>query len=216
MRWTRVARLTSALPCGRRSRVVLTPRRWRQVGEEQASRASDGDKKARSPGRARSKPLKPSRAGMPGDPGATVVTNARVFYSTRAAAGASGTRHSLRPLSSEGAMRTREARGIVKLCRRHSRAIGSANRAPVSSRSSYLLAVRRHCFRWLGNPDTSSGVTGGGQMVVGQSAPPAAAHPLVPNPGSASDEKRPDPQPDFRILPPGRHGGIDLRPPRRQ
>jgi hypothetical protein len=36
--------------------------------------ASDGDKKARSPGRARYKPLKPSRAGMPGDPGATVVT----------------------------------------------------------------------------------------------------------------------------------------------
>jgi hypothetical protein len=57
----------------------------------------EGDKQARSPGRARSKPLKPSRAGMPGDPGATVVTNARATYSTRAAAGASGTRHSPRP-----------------------------------------------------------------------------------------------------------------------
>jgi hypothetical protein len=34
---------------------------------------------------------------MPGDPGATVVTNARAFYTTRAAAGASGTRHSPRP-----------------------------------------------------------------------------------------------------------------------
>src|ERR1700721_176245 len=31
MRWTRAALLTSALSCGRRSRVVLTPRRWRQV-----------------------------------------------------------------------------------------------------------------------------------------------------------------------------------------
>ena len=31
MRWTRMARLTSVLTCGRRSRVVLTPRRWRQV-----------------------------------------------------------------------------------------------------------------------------------------------------------------------------------------
>src|SRR3984957_17346329 len=40
----------------------------------------DGDNKARSPGRARNKPLKPSRAGMPGDPGATVVTNACAFY----------------------------------------------------------------------------------------------------------------------------------------
>src|SRR6202035_4488583 len=36
MRWTQAARLTSALPCGRRSRVVLTPRRWRQVLEKQS------------------------------------------------------------------------------------------------------------------------------------------------------------------------------------
>jgi hypothetical protein len=35
---------------------------------------------------------------MPGDPGATVVTNARAYYSTRAAAGATGTRHSPLPL----------------------------------------------------------------------------------------------------------------------
>jgi hypothetical protein len=57
----------------------------------------EGGNKARSPGRARRKPLKPSRAGMPGDSGATVVTNARVFYPPRAAAGASGTRHSPLP-----------------------------------------------------------------------------------------------------------------------
>src|SRR5580704_13664113 len=37
---------------------------------------------------------------MPGDSGATVVTNARVYYPPRAAAGASGTRHS--PLPSWG------------------------------------------------------------------------------------------------------------------
>src|SRR6202034_2785183 len=60
----------------------------------------DGGKKARSPRRVRRKPLKPSRAGMPGDSGATVVTNARVYYPPRAAAGASGTRHS--PLPSWG------------------------------------------------------------------------------------------------------------------
>jgi hypothetical protein len=34
--------------------------------------------------------------------GVTVVTNARVTYTTRAAAGASGARHSLRPLISDG------------------------------------------------------------------------------------------------------------------
>ena len=53
--------------------MVLTPQRWRQVLEKQASRG-DGDKKARSPGRARRKPLKPLRAGMPGVSGVTVVT----------------------------------------------------------------------------------------------------------------------------------------------
>jgi hypothetical protein len=95
MRWTQAALLTRALSCGRQSRVVLTPRRWRQVGERNF--ADDGGKQARSPGRARNKLLKPSRAGMPGDPGATVVTNARAYYSTRAAAGATGTRHSPLP-----------------------------------------------------------------------------------------------------------------------
>jgi hypothetical protein len=65
----------------------------------EAIRWSDGGKKARSPGRARRKPLKPLRAGMPGDPGATVVTTL-VCYQTTAheAAGALGTRHSPRPL----------------------------------------------------------------------------------------------------------------------
>src|SRR5580692_694729 len=71
----------SAYSCGRRSRVVLTPRRWRQVGERNFT--GDGGKQARSPGRARSKLLKPSRAGMPGDPGATVVTNACAYYTSR-------------------------------------------------------------------------------------------------------------------------------------
>src|ERR1700730_10412514 len=44
---------------GRRSRVVLTPRRWRQACGRYS--AGDGGKKARSPGRARRKPLKPLR-----------------------------------------------------------------------------------------------------------------------------------------------------------
>ena len=48
----------------RRSRVVLTPRRWRQVGDDVRSfrhHVGDGDKKARSPRRSRRKPLKPLR-----------------------------------------------------------------------------------------------------------------------------------------------------------
>src|ERR1700684_2071636 len=59
MRWTRVALLTRALIRGRRSRVVLTPRRWRQVGESDFT--GDGGNKARSPRRARRNPLKPLR-----------------------------------------------------------------------------------------------------------------------------------------------------------
>ena len=58
----------------------------------------DGDKKARSPGRARRKPLKPLRGECRVISGVTVVTNARVYYPPRAAAGAPGARHSPRPL----------------------------------------------------------------------------------------------------------------------
>ena len=50
---------TNDVACGRRSRVVLTPRRWCQVCGGDS--ASDGGNKARSPGRARNKPLKPLR-----------------------------------------------------------------------------------------------------------------------------------------------------------
>jgi hypothetical protein len=82
---------------GRQSRVVLTPRRRRQASQK--CLRGDGDKKARSPGRARNKPLKPSRAGMPGDPGATVVTNScALLHFAHEAAGATGTRHSPLPL----------------------------------------------------------------------------------------------------------------------
>jgi hypothetical protein len=84
--------------------VVLTPRCRRQVGGRYS--ADDGDKKARSPGRARRKPLKPLRAGMPGDPGGPVVTTLVCFFHfAREAAGALGTRHSPRPLFFEGSWR---------------------------------------------------------------------------------------------------------------
>ena len=62
----------------------------------------DGDKKARSPGRARRKPLKPLRAGMPGDSGVLVVTRVRsTNTSAHEAAGAAGIRRSPRPLWAE-------------------------------------------------------------------------------------------------------------------
>ena len=81
-RWTQAALLTRAWFCGRQSRVVLTPRRWCQVLEKQASckfLGGDGGKKARSPGRARNKPYN-HRAGNAGLPGEPVVTNSCAFY----------------------------------------------------------------------------------------------------------------------------------------
>src|SRR5216684_404929 len=62
-------------------------------------------RRIRSPGRARNKPLKPLRAGMPGDLGCTCGDYARVLHlnSAREAMGAAGTRHSPRPLFCKGA-----------------------------------------------------------------------------------------------------------------
>jgi len=58
----------------------------------------DGDKKARSPGRARRKPLKPLACGNAGCSGATVATTLACYlHFAREAAGAAGTRHSPRP-----------------------------------------------------------------------------------------------------------------------
>ena len=103
--------------------MVLTPRRWRQVLQMQASckfLEGDGGKQARSPGRARNKPLKPLRR------------EGRVFRWTcgdylvcylhfaHEAAGAAGTRLSLRPLLSEsGKFKAKLAHTggeIAKLC----------------------------------------------------------------------------------------------------
>src|SRR5260370_2215349 len=68
----------------RRSRVVLTPRRWRQVrGVESAQPGLDKTYPlatvAKEPGHrgARRKPLKPLRAGTSGDSGVLVVTRVR-------------------------------------------------------------------------------------------------------------------------------------------
>src|SRR5258707_13129413 len=47
------------------------------TGLRQNLSVDDGGKQARSPGRARRKPLKPLRAGMPGDSGVLVVARVR-------------------------------------------------------------------------------------------------------------------------------------------
>ena len=97
MRWTQTARLTSALPRGRRSRVVLTPRRWRQVLEKQTSQ---GRRWQESPvtEEITKETVKTIAQGRPDCSGEPVVTMLVWFPSfPREAAGATGTRLSLRP-----------------------------------------------------------------------------------------------------------------------
>src|SRR5580700_11333775 len=79
MRWTRTTLLTSACAGGRRSRVVLMPRRWHQAPEKQASW---GRRWQESPvtGESAKETVKTIARGMPDVSGVTVVTNACAFY----------------------------------------------------------------------------------------------------------------------------------------
>jgi len=100
MRWTRAALKTRAPTCGRQSRVVLTPRRRRQV--DGGNSVGDGDNKPDHRGE-RGVTVKTIARGMPGETGVTVVTTlACLFYFTCEAAGASSARHSLRPRFFQG------------------------------------------------------------------------------------------------------------------
>src|SRR5665213_712508 len=89
---------------------------------------------------------------MPGDPGATVVTNACVYYSTHAATGAAGTRHSPRPLGRTndaklGRHAPRECAGVF-VFRLGCLKFESERRMPVASwfetREDALLTMRPH------------------------------------------------------------------------
>ena len=149
---------------GRRSRVVLTPRRWCQVSR--SNPRDDGGKKARSPGRARRKLLKPLRAGMPGCSGGPVVTNARVYYTPRAAAGASapGIPHALAG-GEFSITRAHRVAGMRRCIRASLRAIGRAFARPVGSSQRWFhhecatisTVIVRHRVGATRRPMTGSG-----------------------------------------------------------
>jgi hypothetical protein len=71
MRWTRYVTRRRTYRV-RRSRMVLAPRRWRQVGDDASHHADDGGKRARSPGRLRIS-RKTIAQGMPAAPAEPVV-----------------------------------------------------------------------------------------------------------------------------------------------
>src|SRR6266852_3686387 len=76
---------------------------------------------------------------MPGDAGVTVVTNSRVFFTTREAAGAAGARHSLRPLM----FRERDVQGKTRVdCAARSRSRGYDNGCCLK-----IESVPIHCVR---------------------------------------------------------------------
>jgi hypothetical protein len=101
MRWTFFVPDDERRESGRRSRVVLTPRRWRQALRQCPQ--GDGGKKARFTRESTKETVKTIAQGMPGYSGEPVVTTLVCFFIfAREAMGAAGARRSLRPLLSEG------------------------------------------------------------------------------------------------------------------
>src|SRR5216684_1719133 len=119
------------------------------TGLRQNLSADDGGKRARSPGRARRKPLKPLRAGMPGDSGVLVVARVRSTNTiAHEAAGATGARHSPRPpwggrfMQTSGASRREVAKSYLELQCRH-----CEERSDEAIHPSFLLLM--DCFASL-------------------------------------------------------------------
>jgi hypothetical protein len=81
MRWTQQYRKTNDAGCGRRSRVVLTPRRWRQ-----ARQAIDERRWQQSPvtGESTKEAVKTIARETPGHSGEPVVTNSSCFFISHA------------------------------------------------------------------------------------------------------------------------------------
>jgi hypothetical protein len=147
MRWTLIVPLTNGARGGRRSRVVLTPRRWRQVGG--GNFADDGGKKARSPGRARRKPLKPLRAGMPGCSGGLVVTTRVLSTFAHEAAGASapGIPHALYWAKDLCTTRARRAAGMRRCIQPSLRGALATKQSSFLFRGAKAGLLRGACHR---------------------------------------------------------------------
>ena len=76
---------------------------------------------------------------MPGVSGVTVVTNARVYYTPRAAAGAPGARHSLRPLFGEGQIFMKTS--------------GASRRENVDLRLAVIASAAKQSILFFARPD---------------------------------------------------------------
>jgi hypothetical protein len=110
MRWTRGLRATSASDRGRRSRVVLAPRRWRQVdGKQNFPLAMVATKPGHQGEHGVSR--KPSRRESRIASAGPVCSCAHSTISAHGTAGAARTRLSLRPLLNRARARLKQAPG---------------------------------------------------------------------------------------------------------
>jgi hypothetical protein len=130
------------------SRMLCRPNRART----QHKFANDGGKKARSPGRARRKPLKPLRAGMPGDSGVLVYLCA--FYYTKRTRGCGCSGHPAFPTPSSGGREINATSGASRrenkvVCRTLSTSLRGAKRR---SNPFFLFAAT-----WIASRSLSSG-----------------------------------------------------------
>jgi hypothetical protein len=119
MRWTRRAARDEGRARGRLNRMVLTPRRWRQVLARRIAGAT-GANKPGTPGRVRHRPLKPIAQGRPACCGVPVVTCLRAFFTCTQGYGCDPRiRPSLRPpdFSRDMSMQNPGAsRGAAEVC----------------------------------------------------------------------------------------------------
>jgi hypothetical protein len=123
------------------------------TGLRQNLSVDDGGKQARSPGRARRKPLKPLRAGTSGDSGVLVVTRVR-STTTKCTRGRGCNGHPAFPTPSEGG-RYSKASGAsrgevanvclgVRVFSRHCEPTGRANARPMTgSAKQSILSLRQ-------------------------------------------------------------------------
>jgi hypothetical protein len=125
--------------------VVLTPRRWRQVGGSDST--GDGDNKP-DHREERAISRKTIARGMPDESGVTVVTTLVCFFIfAREAAGASSARHSLRPLNFQMAL------CLAKLARIARRECGGVFELSATSfPADRDRGSGRHCERKRSNP----------------------------------------------------------------
>src|SRR6266851_3537964 len=129
--------LRTAKSCGPDAPTLASSSRSRvgPTGLRQNISVGDGGKRARSPGRARRKPLKPLRAGTSGDSGVLVVTRVR-STNTKCTRGRGCNGHPAFPTPSLGG--------------RFINASGASRREGVKSRLQFrerASAVPRHCER---------------------------------------------------------------------